>query len=142
VNAPALLKYLWAAPATLLGLVLAAAATPFGAALKVRAGVLEVTLAPRRGARSHRALMLPFVAVTLGHVVIARTTTDQHRLRAHERVHVAQYERWGPLFLLAYPAESALQLFLGRRPYLDNRFELQARRLAIRQPRDTRRSEA
>jgi len=60
-------------------------------------------------------------------VVIAATPGDQDRLRAHERVHVRQYERWGALLLLAYPAESFWQLLLGRRPYLDNRFEVQAR---------------
>ena len=60
-------------------------------------------------------------------MVIARTHTDHVRLRAHERVHVRQYGRWGVLFLLAYPAESLLQLLLGHHPYLDNRFEVQAR---------------
>lgn len=124
------MKYLWAGPASLLGLVLAAMAAPFGAALRLRSGVLEVTLAPRRSVQALRVPFLPFVAITLGHVVVARTARDQHRLRAHERVHVAQYERWGPLFLLAYPAESARQLLLGRRPYVDNRFECEARRLA------------
>jgi hypothetical protein len=46
-------------------------------------------------------------------------------------VHVAQFERWGLLFLLAYPGESLLQLLRGRRPYLDNRFEVEARRLSL-----------
>ena len=36
---------------------------------------------------------------------------------------MAQYERWGPLFLLAYPAASAWAWLRGRRPYRDNAFE-------------------
>ena len=142
MNAPALLKYLWAAPASLLGLILAAAARLFGAATRLHTGVLEVTLAPQHKTVGQRSHVLPFVAITLGHVVIARTTTDQERLRPHERIHVAQYERWGPVFLLAYPAESALQVLLGRRPYMDNRFERQAHRLSSRPPAATHRSEA
>jgi hypothetical protein len=126
----------------LLGLALTAFSLLFGAAPKLRAGVLEVTLEPRRRPRDQVDLVLPFVAVTLGHVVIARSTADQRRLRAHESIHVAQYERWGPLFLVAYPAESMLQFLLGRRPYLDNRFEVQARRLSTPQSRPTPCSDA
>ena len=73
-----------------------------------------------------------FSAITFGHVVLAASEQDQNHLRSHERAHVKQYERWGPLFLLAYPAESAMQLLRGRRPYLDNRFEVQAREQAAR----------
>ena len=134
----ALLKYLWASPASALGCLLALAAAPFGARIGLRTGVLEVTLA--REASEGRAVRrsLPFVAITLGHVVIAVSESDQARLRAHERVHVAQYERWGPLFLVAYPVESLLQLLLGRRPYRDNRFEVEARRLAVGRTPGTR----
>jgi hypothetical protein len=48
-------------------------------------------------------------------------------VRAHEQVHVRQYERWGVLFVPAYLASSAVQLLRGGRPYLDNRFEREAR---------------
>ena len=48
------------------------------------------------------------------------------RARDHEHVHVAQYEKWGPLFLLLYGSAS-LYLWLSRRdPYLDNPFEKEA----------------
>lgn len=123
------LRYAWAAPATLLGLLLAGPALAVGAArIAVHTGVLEVTLVGRRWRARRLSRHLPFVAITFGHVVIAQSARTQRRVRAHERVHVAQYERLGPLFLLAYPLESLLQLLCGRRPYLDNRFEREARR--------------
>jgi hypothetical protein len=52
------------------------------------------------------------------------------RLRTHEHVHVRQYERWGPLFLVAYPLASVMMLSCGRRPYLDNPFEVEAYQFA------------
>jgi hypothetical protein len=125
VAAAALLKYMWASPASLLGAMLALALLPFGARAALHSGVVEVTLL--QAPRGARRPSLPFVAITLGHVVVAASPQDQAGLRAHERVHVAQFERWGALFLLAYPAESVRQFLLGRRPYLDNRFEVEAR---------------
>jgi hypothetical protein len=121
----AVLKYLWALPASLLGAVAAAAACCAGARLAVHTGVVELTFP----AGSLRALKraLPFDAITLGHVVLAVSPEAQARLRTHERVHVRQYEVWGPFFLLTYPLESLFQLLIGRRPYVDNRFEVQAR---------------
>jgi len=68
-------------------------------------------------------------AMTLGHCVLGRTRTDLLRSRKHELVHVAQYERWGPLFFFAYGASSLWQLLHGRKAYWDNAFEVQARRL-------------
>jgi hypothetical protein len=65
-------------------------------------------------------------AMTLGHVVIARTKADLERSRRHELVHVAQYERWGPLFVPAYLACSAWLWLRGYDAYLDNPFEVEA----------------
>lgn len=142
---PMFFKVLWALPATLIGLVAGAGCMLAGARVRRHSGVLEVTLrgaAKARRARrsghvrlarrqaSSAALAWPFVAITFGHVVLAASPQDQSRHRAHERVHVRQYERWGPLFLLAYPAESAWQWLRGRRAYVDNRFEVAAHRLA------------
>ena len=47
--------------------------------------------------------------------------------RTHERVHVAQYERWGPFFLPAYVAASLWAFARGGDFYLDNVFERAAR---------------
>ncbi len=65
-------------------------------------------------------------AITLGHSVLARTTGDLERARAHELVHVRQYERWGPLFVPAYFLSSLAVWLQGRHPYLDNAFEREA----------------
>jgi hypothetical protein len=46
--------------------------------------------------------------------------------RAHERVHVRQYERWGPLFLPSYLFLSLYMYLRGCDPYRDNPFEREA----------------
>jgi len=62
-------------------------------------------------------------------VVLAVDAREMARCRAHERVHVAQYERWCPLFLLAYLGSSLWQWLQGRHAYWDNGFEVEARRV-------------
>jgi hypothetical protein len=122
--------WLWASPNTLIGvLLLALWVLLFGARIRWVDGALEA--APSRPLRPRGWRMrLPFAAVTLGHVVVAVDEQELDRHRAHERVHVRQYERWGPAFLPAYVASSAWQWLEGRHPYWDNRFEVEARRLA------------
>ena len=120
-------KYVWASPASALGVCAACIASVAGAELKRTSGVLEVSLMPRSAMLCTAVACLPFAAITFGHVVIAFSAQHQAELRQHERVHVAQYELWGPLFLLAYPLESLFQWVRGRRAYLDNRFEIAAR---------------
>ncbi|HEX9046570.1 MAG TPA: hypothetical protein VF988_06040 [Verrucomicrobiae bacterium] len=121
------IKYLWASPATLVGLCGGAVALALGGSMTVHTGVLEISLSAKSRFSSWLAPRLPFAAITFGHTVFAVSEPLQHLLRRHERVHVAQYELWGPLFLIAYPAESLLQFLRGRRAYLDNRFEVAAR---------------
>jgi hypothetical protein len=67
--------------------------------------------------------------MTLGHVVWGVDPAALDRTRAHERIHVAQYERWGPLFLPAYALSSLMAWSRGQDPYRDNRFERQAFKL-------------
>jgi hypothetical protein len=69
-------------------------------------------------------------AITLGHVIVGRDAPALLATRRHERVHVRQYERWGPLFVPAYCAASIWALVIGRHPYTDNWFEMAARREA------------
>ncbi len=88
-----------------------------GARARVVAGVIEIAFIQNRGRRLTVISRLPFSAIALGHVIIGISHSELDRLRLHERVHVRQYERWGALFLLAYPASSLLQWMLGRRPY-------------------------
>lgn len=90
-------------------------------------GVLEVSVS-RQGARLAAMLRdLPFSAITFGHVIIGLNEAELVRLRSHEHQHVKQYEIWGPLFFIAYPASSLAQRVRGRHPYWHNRFEVQAR---------------
>lgn len=120
------LRYLWASPATLPGLALSLLALR-GGRITVLDGAVEAHgpllawalthLVPLRGGAG---------AITLGHVVLGRNAVSLDATRAHERVHVAQYERWGPLFVPAYAASAAWALLTGRHPYFDNVFEREA----------------
>ncbi len=118
------LRYLWAAPCTLVGLAAALPLLLSGAQARIVRGVLEVS-------GFSVARRLPFDAITLGHVVLARTPRAMARWRRHERVHVRQCERWGPLFFPAYLTAGAWQGLRGRSPYWDNPFEVEARRALL-----------
>ena len=120
-------RYLWASPATLVGLVLAFALMRRGRVALVD-GVIEAH-SPFLGRALRRLTPLAggAAALTLGHVVIGRSAEALDMTRAHERVHVKQYELWGPLFVPAYFAAGLYALARGRHPYLDNPFELEAR---------------
>ena len=124
----------WAAPVTLLGLALALVLSVIARTRwQIVAGVIEV--APRHGRPSSGARFLlkpPFDAITLGHVVIGSSAASLQALRTHEHAHVRQYERWGVFLLIAYPVASLGMLVAGRRPYLDNPFEVQAREAETR----------
>ena len=119
-------RYVWAAPATLVGLVGAAFALAAGASARRVEGTLEVGGGHVRGFVMRLPEGCRFGAITLGHVIIGLDAEVLARARAHERVHVRQYERWGPLFFPLYAASSLWQLALGRDPYRDNRFEREA----------------
>jgi hypothetical protein len=68
--------------------------------------------------------------MTLGHVVLGLNQKALADTRAHERVHVRQCERWGPLFLPAYGLASAVAWARGQDAYRENRFEREAYRAA------------
>ena len=120
------LRYAWAAPPTLVGLLVALPAFAAGARARVIDGVIEVT-----GGRVERLIAaLPrrcrFCAITLGHVVVCTNACTAAAVRAHERVHVRQYERFGLLFFPLYLGSSIVQWLRVRHPYYDNRFEREA----------------
>jgi hypothetical protein len=64
--------------------------------------------------------------MTLGHVVLGRDVELLDVTRAHERVHVRQCERWGPLFVPVYLLSSLTVWLKGGRPYEDNFLEREA----------------
>ena len=126
------LVYLWVLPTTAPGLLflpLAVLSRRGGA--RVVEGVLEIHGGPVAWFLRHCTLLRGGAsAMTLGHVVLGR---DEHLLdltRAHERVHVRQCERWGPLFIPAYLIASLVVMLRGGRPYEDNPFEREAYRRA------------
>jgi hypothetical protein len=121
-----LLRYLWAAPYTVLGLLLGVVAVLFGASFRRHHGVIEIFGGHIGNAIAKLPPSLGFAAMTLGHVILAVDRSSIDALRFHEHVHVRQYERWGPLFLPAYLLSSLLQLLRGRNPYRENHFERQA----------------
>lgn len=122
-----LIRYLWAFPTTILGLVLLPFAFFGSGHIALVNGVLEAhggwiswalrRLVPLRGGA---------LAITLGHVILGRDEDALERSRSHEHVHVRQAERWGPFFLPAYLFSSLAELLSGRNPYRNNIFEREA----------------
>jgi len=124
---PTLIRYLWASPYTLHGMVMALYARITGGGWAIHSGVIEA----HGGILPHILKQMPFVkggarAITIGHVVLARDAQSLDATRTHERVHVRQYERWGPMFLPAYLLAGAWQWAHGKDPYRDNPFEVEA----------------
>jgi hypothetical protein len=124
---PKVLKFIWAAPCTAIGLLFALVPLLLGGKAKWSAGALEVTYRQSPANCGKLSRKLPFRGIVFGHVILAVTCEELERIGPHERVHVAQYELWGPLFFVAYGASSLWQLFQGRHPYWSNCFEVQAR---------------
>ncbi|MFN0177459.1 MAG: hypothetical protein ACKVZ0_01580 [Gemmatimonadales bacterium] len=124
-----LIGYAWASPWTLAGCLAIPLALATGGRVAVHTGVIEISgglfgwLLPRIGPGAGIA------AVTIGHCVLATDEPGLRGTRAHERVHVAQFERWGPLFPFLYTAASLEAWLRGTDYYLDNRYEVEARRL-------------
>jgi len=128
---PRVLRYLWAAPGTALGLLVVLIACLTGGSAEIVQGAVEVhggfaTWFLRRGL----PLLGSAAAMTLGHVILGRDTDCLDATREHEHVHIRQYERWGPLFLPLYLSASLILWLRGGDPYLDNPFEQEAYRSA------------
>jgi hypothetical protein len=119
--------YVWALPTTLVGLALLVPTILTGGRARWVDGVLEI-YGGFTSLLLRRATLLKggASAMTLGHVVLGRDKLCLDTTRAHERVHVRQCERWGPLFLPAYLLSSVVVALRGGRAYLDNPFEREA----------------
>jgi hypothetical protein len=110
---------------------------------RVAGGALEIT-SPALGwfLRSAWARALSggngFAAATIGSVIVASDEAALAGCRTHERVHVRQCERWGPLFPLAYIAAGVWVAIKGRSwhaYYHDNPFEVEARQAEACEPK-------
>jgi hypothetical protein len=121
-------RYVWAAPNTALGMLLLPFVWLTHGRGQIKDGVIEL----------YGGILGPFLrhcvplhggatAMTLGHIVIAADRRALETTRTHERVHVRQYERWGPFFLPAYFLASLAAAMTGHGAYHGNYFERQAR---------------
>ncbi|AKJ26988.1 hypothetical protein AAW51_0297 [Caldimonas brevitalea] len=119
-------RYVWAAPASAVGLLLALPCWACGGGAALVDGVLEV--GGGRLSRWQRWLPQPlrFSAITFGHVILGVDRLALSACRRHEHVHVRQYEQLGLLFFPLYLGSSLWQLVRGGHPYFDNRFEREA----------------
>jgi len=123
-----ILLYLWPLPVTLLGMLVALIARSSGGKLQRVNGVLESAGGwPARVLRHGFPFSGAVAAITLGHVVLGVSLDALKATRAHERVHVRQFERWGVLLLVLYPLAGVSAWLRGGNPYRDNVFEREAR---------------
>ncbi|MBL8398711.1 MAG: hypothetical protein JNL84_11320 [Candidatus Accumulibacter sp.] len=116
---------LWASPCSAIGALFGGLMLLGGGSLRRLEGTLEFALSPRLAASAF-GRWLPFAAITFGQVILGVSHDELARVRAHERVHVQQYERLGVLFLIAYPLASVLAWRRGLCPYRGNCFEVEA----------------
>ncbi len=121
-----LLAILWASPYTLVGLLLGAVGLCTGGHAQVRRGVIEFYGGGVKWLLRQFFFGKGAMAFTLGHTVLGQTDAALDITREHERVHVRQYERWGPFMGPAYLGCSLVLRIVGKRPYRDNPFERQA----------------
>jgi hypothetical protein len=120
------LVYAWAFPTTLVGLVAGGLTVATGGQVQIRRGAMEFHGGFARRLLEHR--MVRASAMTLGHVILGRDRRCLRVCRDHEQAHVRQVERWGGAFLPAYIMASVWAWARGRHYYLDNWFEIDARR--------------
>jgi len=121
------LFYAWASPATVLGLLFVPVASISGGKVQVVDGVVEICGGlVARFLQDGMFLIGSAGAMTLGHVVLGQDEPCLNSSRQHERVHVAQYERWGPLMIPLYLVFCASARLRGGHAYWDNRFEREA----------------
>lgn len=120
-------RYIWASPNSLVGLLFVPIVVFGRGGIQLVDGVIEL-YGPLLSLVLRHCVFMPggASAMTLGHVVLGRDRESLSATRAHERVHVRQYERWGPAFMPAYLLASVWALMSGAGPYYGNRFEREA----------------
>ncbi len=116
----------WASPATILGLCAGLVGLLTGGQGARVGRVVEFSGGAVTWLLKHTPWIRGAAALTLGHVVLGLDRSALEATREHERVHVAQYERWGPFFLPAYVLCAAALWMTSRHPYWDNPFEREA----------------
>lgn len=121
-----ILRFIWVSPWTLMGIFLGICGIATGGGFQRVGRVLEFHGGMLQSLLKRAPIVGGASAITIGHTVLARTIVELDRTRAHELVHVRQYERWGPLFVPAYFLASVYMWFRGYDAYMDNPFEKEA----------------
>jgi len=121
-----LITYIWASPNTALGILLGFVMLALGGKVRIVGGVAEFHGGWVGNFFASRPHPFCFGAITIGHVILGTCHNELSALRAHEHVHVRQYERWGIFFLPAYALSSLWEVCHGRNGYWNNCFEKQA----------------
>jgi len=122
-----LLRYLWASPTTAVGLLFLPTALLTGGRARVVTGVIEIHGGLARLFLRYCTLLRGGAsAMALGHVVLGVNEMALDMTRSHERIHVRQAERWGPLFIPVYLLLGLITLLSGRHFHRDHPFEREA----------------
>ena len=127
MRAKSLSRYVWALPNSFVGLLFLPIVFFTNGGFQVVGGVLELHGSVVSWVLRH-CVPLPggAWAITFGHVVLGRDEQTLSLTRVHERVHVRQYERWGPAFIPAYLVAALWGLFTRTGVYHGNFFEREA----------------
>lgn len=120
------MQMLWALPCTAVGAIFGVIAVCMGGSARRVDHTVEFALSINQAQVPAWVRRIRFVGITFGHVIVGQSHELLAIVRAHERVHVRQYERLGALFFIAYPAASLIAMLQGKSPYRDNYFERQA----------------
>jgi hypothetical protein len=125
-----LLKVIWASPYSLIGILIGLLGVATGGKMRWRAGAVEFFGGATRQFVRRLPTGIHTAGFTLGHVILGQNDEGLRYAGAHERIHVRQFELWGPLMGPAYLLASAWMWLLGRDAYRDNPFEVEAYREA------------
>lgn len=119
-------QVLWASPYSLLGILLGSIGIVTGGRGRLREGAIEFYGGFTQWFVQHLPTGEHTIGFTLGHVILGQTGPGLELVGAHERVHVAQFEKWGPAMGPAYLLCSAWLWCIGKNAYRDNPFEVEA----------------
>ncbi|MBX3421435.1 MAG: hypothetical protein KF752_07750 [Pirellulaceae bacterium] len=123
-------RIVWASPYSLLGVLVGGVGLLSGGHVRLSGGVLEFYGGFTRWFVQHLPTGAHTLGVTWGHVILGQSAQALEYAAEHERVHVRQFELWGPLMGPAYLSASLYVWLRGGHAYLDNPFEIAAYRKA------------
>ena len=91
----------------------------------------RIHVVPRLRTIGGRLLLANWLAITIGRDIWCWRALDPSEL-AHELEHVRQWDRHGLTYIAMYAWSSVAAVLAGRHWYMDNDFEVAARRAAAR----------